>query len=80
MEQLPTSSPWYPFVWVDPERMGGEPCFRNSRVPIKALFDYLGGGDDLATFLDHFPGVTHEQAVAVLELSARGAFQQIQAA
>ena len=38
------------------------------RVPIKNLFDYLGGGDSLDVFLDDFPTVTREQALGVLEV------------
>jgi len=70
VEQLPSKSPWYPFVSVDPDRLGGEPVFRGSRVPVATLFEYLKGGHDLATFLDHFEGVTREQAEGVLGLAA----------
>ena len=55
----------------DPEVMGGTPTFAGTRVPIKALFDYLETGERLETFLDDYPGVSKEQAVGVLEL-ARG--------
>lgn len=51
----------------DPEIMGGEPVFAGTRVPIKNLTDYLEGGDTLDTFLEHFPSVSREQAVAFLE-------------
>ena len=61
--------PLFGIVWVNPERMSGEPCFAGTRVPVKALFDYLEGGESLEDFLDGFPPVTREQAVAVLELS-----------
>jgi len=54
-------------VTRDPEIMSGEPVFTGTRVPIKALTDYLEGGDTLDTFLDHFPSVTREQAIAFLE-------------
>jgi uncharacterized protein (DUF433 family) len=57
------------FVEVDPERMGGTPCFAGTRVPIKNLFDYLETGDSLETFLDDFPSVSREQAQGVLEAS-----------
>ena len=56
-------------IWIDPERQGGEPCFINTRVPIKILFDYLAGGDPLEEFLEGFPPVTREQAEKVLELA-----------
>ncbi|MDX1961722.1 MAG: DUF433 domain-containing protein [Pirellulales bacterium] len=51
----------------DPAILGGTPVFRGTRVPVQALWDYLTGGDTLAEFLDDFPTVTHEQAVAVME-------------
>lgn len=53
----------------DPARLGGVPVFRGSRVPIKNLFDYLGAGDSLETFLDDFPGISHEQAQEAIELA-----------
>ena len=53
----------------DPDIMGGIPIFSGTRVPIKTLLDYLQGGDSLNVFLDHFPSVNREQAIAVLELA-----------
>ncbi len=47
--------------------MGGDPVFRGTRVPIKALFDYLPAGDPLDTFFAGFPTVTREAALAALE-------------
>ena len=63
--------PLFGTVWINPDRMGGEPCFYGTRVPIQHLFDYLEGGDPLAEFLDGFPGVSREQAIAVLQLARR---------
>ena len=59
------------FVWVDPERMGGTPCFRGTRVPVSSLFDYLEGGHDLDTFLDHFPTVKRDQALAAIKSAGK---------
>jgi uncharacterized protein (DUF433 family) len=56
-------------VSVDPERMSGVPCFTGTRVPINHLFDFIEGGETLNEFLDQFPSVKREQAVAALELS-----------
>ena len=56
-------------VWTDPERMSGAPCFYGTRVPVKNLFDYLEGGQSVETFLEDFPGVSREQADAVLRLA-----------
>lgn len=61
--------PLFGIIWVNPERLSGAPCFAGTRVPIQALFDYLEGGEPLKEFLEGFPPVTREQAVAVLELS-----------
>jgi len=56
-------------VEVDPEKMGGTPCFTGTRVPVKNLFDYLETGDSLETFLEDFPTVKRAQAQGVLEAS-----------
>jgi uncharacterized protein (DUF433 family) len=55
-----------PVVHCDPDILGGTPVFFGTRVPIRFLFDYLTGGDSLDVFLDHFPTVSCEQAVATL--------------
>ncbi len=62
-------------VWSDPQRLGGRLCFRNTRVPVDALFENLEDGVSLAEFLDAFEGVTREQAVGVLE-AARAAIAE----
>jgi uncharacterized protein (DUF433 family) len=51
----------------DPEIMSGALCFAGTRVPVKALFDYLEGTSSLEDFLTDFPSVSRERAVAVLE-------------
>ena len=51
----------------NPEILGGTPVFRETRVPIQTLFDYLEGGETLEDFLQGFPTVTRESAVAALE-------------
>jgi uncharacterized protein (DUF433 family) len=53
----------------DPGKMSGTPVFPGTRVPIKQLFDYLEGGESLEEFLEQFPTVGREQAVAVLSAS-----------
>jgi uncharacterized protein (DUF433 family) len=54
-------------VRIDPEIMGGTPCFAGTRVPFRTLIDHLLAGDSLDVFLDDFPTVTRKQAVAALE-------------
>lgn len=56
--------------------MSGAPCFDGTRVPVKNLFDYLAGGESLDEFLDGFPGVTREQAEAVLDLAGKNLLQE----
>ena len=56
-------------VHSDPEILGGTPVFRGTRVPVKNLLDYLAAGDTLDQFLDDFPTVRREQAIAALELA-----------
>ena len=51
----------------DPDILGGTPVFRGTRVPIQTLFDYLEGGETLEEFLQGFPTVTRESAIAALE-------------
>jgi uncharacterized protein (DUF433 family) len=58
-----------PIVHSDPEIMGGEPVFAGTRVPIRNFFDYLEAGDSLDDFLEQFPTVTREQAIAALEIA-----------
>lgn len=58
-------------VHSDPEIMSGTPVFIGTRVPVQHLVDYLAGGENLAEFLDDFPTVTREQAVAALRLGVR---------
>jgi uncharacterized protein (DUF433 family) len=53
----------------DPQIQGGVAVFVGTRVPVKNLFDYLEGGYSLEQFLDDFPSVSREQAVAALELA-----------
>ena len=66
-------------VHTDPEIMGGTPVFVGTRVPAQSLFDYLEAGDSLEEFLEAFPTVSREQAIAALEI-AREAVTAVAAA
>ena len=55
-------------ITCDAEIMSGTPVFKNTRVPIKNLIDYLESGETLDEFLEDFPSVNRDQAVKVLEL------------
>jgi uncharacterized protein (DUF433 family) len=54
---------------IDPEIMSGTPVFEGTRVPIDALLNNLAADVSLNEFLDNFPTVTREQALAVLNFS-----------
>jgi len=54
-------------VRSDPEILGGTPVFAGTRVPVQALIDYIEGGHSLNEFLDDFPTVTRDLAIAALE-------------
>ena len=56
-------------IHSDPDILGGTPVFVGTRVPMRTLLDYLEAGDSLDEFLDHFPSVRREQAIATLELA-----------
>jgi len=56
-------------VHSDPEILGGTPVFVGTRVPLQNLIDYLEAGDTIDEFLDSFPSVTREQAIAALEIA-----------
>jgi uncharacterized protein (DUF433 family) len=62
-----------PVVHSDPEIMSGTPVFVGTRVPFQTMIDYLEAGQPLSEFLEDFPTVSKEQAVAALE-QAKEAF------
>ena len=63
-----------PAVSSDLRIMGGTPVFVGTRVPFQTLLDYLEAGDSLDAFLDDFPTVKREQAVAALEQAKEALF------
>ncbi len=54
-------------IHSSPEILGGTPVFMGTLVSVHALLDYLEAGHPLNEFLDDFPSVNREQAVAALE-------------
>jgi uncharacterized protein (DUF433 family) len=54
-----------------PGKVSGVWLFRNSRVPVKSLFENLEGGATVQEFLDWFPGISKDQVEAVLEHTQR---------
>ena len=60
-----------PAVDRSDNKVSGAWVFKNTRVPVKALFENLESGATIDQFLEWFPGVTREQAQAVLEFAER---------
>ncbi len=56
-------------ISIDPEVLGGQPVFKGTRVTVETLFDHLEAGISLDQFLNDFPTVTKEQAIATLEIA-----------
>ena len=59
-------------IEIDPEIMSGTPVFQGTRVPVQSLFEYLEDNLSLDEFLECFPTVRREDAIAVLEQSKSG--------
>jgi uncharacterized protein (DUF433 family) len=56
-------------ITTDNDILGGQTVFKGTRVPVESLFDHLEAGVSLDEFLDDFPTVSKEQAVALLDLA-----------
>lgn len=56
-------------MWVNPQRMSGAPCFRNTRVPLQSLIDFLEAGETIDQFLNLYPAITREQVLTVLDFA-----------
>lgn len=56
---------------IDPETLGGTAVFRDTRVPMQSLFDYLESEETLNEFLENFPTVSKEQAIEVFKFSGK---------
>jgi uncharacterized protein (DUF433 family) len=83
MEEINPNTPWTtsderqersmavcePLITTSPARLSGTPVFAGTRVPVQTLIEYLEAGDSLEAFLDDFPSVSREHAIAVLELA-----------
>ena len=67
-------------VHSDPEVLGGTPVFVGTRVPFQTLLDYLEAGDPLDEFLEDFPTVSRDQAIAGLEAAKESLLAQFHAA
>lgn len=66
-----------PVVHSHPEIMSGTPVFIGTRVPVQALLDHLEEGETIESFLDGYPSVTREQAIAFLEQAAAALIERL---
>jgi uncharacterized protein (DUF433 family)/predicted nuclease of predicted toxin-antitoxin system len=69
----PAQTPPDPLITADPARMGGQPVFARTRIPVRILFEFLEDGAPLDEFLTSYPNVSREHAVAILELAKHAA-------
>lgn len=69
-----------PLITRSSDRLSGTPVFAGTRVPVQTMIDYLEAGDPLQDFLEDFPSVSHEHAIAVLELAKSALLAQAAAA
>ncbi|MGZ9156252.1 MAG: DUF433 domain-containing protein [Candidatus Binatia bacterium] len=58
-----------PLITMSPDRMSRAPVFAGTRVPVQTIIEYLEANDSLNDFLEDFPSVSREHAIAVLELA-----------
>ncbi len=58
-----------PLITASADVLSGTPVFTGTRVPVKTLFDYIEAGDAISEFLVDFPNVSHDHAVAVLNMA-----------
>ncbi len=59
------------YINIDKEILSGNPVFKGTRVPIQSLFDHMEKGISLDEFLDDFPTVKKEQAIAIIEIASK---------
>lgn len=76
---------WYPVtmnnvIQVDSSVLGGTPVFKDTRVPIQNLFDYIEGDETVDEFLTDFPTVTKNQVIQLLEQLKNQALERNKAA
>lgn len=56
-------------ITIDKDILSGQPVFKGTRVPVESLFDHLEAGVPPDEFLDDFPTVSKEQAIALLDIA-----------
>ena len=57
-------------ITTDTEVCGGEPCIKNTRIPVHIILSHLASGEDYDTILKNFPTITREDILACLEYAS----------
>jgi len=65
------------FIIADPDILGGDPVFRDTRVPVASLFEHLESDCPLEEFLENFPSVSRETAVAVITAAQEPTLEKV---
>jgi uncharacterized protein (DUF433 family) len=60
----------YERISIDPGRMGGLPCIRNTRVTVSAVLGQLAAGRSVEQVLDDYPYLERDDILAALEYAA----------
>ena len=76
-DDRPVALPDGSVVHADPDIHSGVPVFVGTRVPVQTFLEYIEGGYDLDEFLDHFPSVRREQAIAFLEQATQSLLAKV---
>ena len=76
-DDRPVALPDGRVVHADPDIHSGVPVFVGTRVPVHTFLEYIEGGYDLDEFLDHFPSVRREQAIAFLEQATQSLLAKV---
>ena len=58
------------YITLSSDILGGIPVFKNTRVPVKILFDYLKNGENINEFLDNYPTVKPDFVTKIIEVVA----------
>lgn len=68
---------FHQIITIDNDILGGQPVFKGTRVPVESLFDHIEAGVSLDEFLEDFPTVSKEQAIALLTIANKNKLESI---
>ena len=62
-------------IWIDPERCGGKPCLRGTRLWVSLILSFLSNGETAAESLQNYPELQEEDIRACMAYGAEMAHQ-----